>query len=61
MTCFHWNIDALASLGRIFLRKVMKNMRFADSIVRFGDMGQDIQPNYQVCFSVVVKNSRTQD
>lgn len=50
MNSFQWNIDTLALLGRIFLRKVMKNLRFADSTVQFGEMGQGIQPNYQVCF-----------
>ncbi|WP_454844975.1 hypothetical protein [Pseudomonas farris] len=51
MNSFQWNIDTLASLGRIFLRKVMKNLRSIDgATVQFGEMGQGIQPNYQVCF-----------
>lgn len=46
MNTLQWDVDTLASLGRIFLRKVMKNLRFADSTVQFGEMGQGIQPNY---------------
>ncbi|MBN3966868.1 hypothetical protein IMW75_16455 [Pseudomonas gregormendelii] len=51
MNPLQWNVDTLASLDRIFLRKVMKNLRSVEgAIVQFGEMGQGIQPNYQVCF-----------
>jgi hypothetical protein len=33
------------------LRKVMENLRSVEgATVQFGEMGQGIQPNYQVCF-----------
>ena len=57
MNSFQWNIDTLASLGRIFLRKVMKNLRFKDATVQFGEMGQGIQPNYQVRFTNGIVNT----
>jgi len=49
MTKLVWNEDILISLGRIFLRKVRDNMRgHLSSVVRFGQTGQGIAPNYQV-------------
>ncbi|NER59975.1 hypothetical protein G3435_08310 [Pseudomonas sp. MAFF212428] len=51
MNCFQWNIDTLASLGRIFLHEVKTKLRCIDgATVQFGKMGQGIHPNYQVCF-----------
>ena len=57
MNTLQWDVDTLASLGRIFLRKVMMYLRFADSTVQFGEMGQGIQPNYQVCFTNGIVNT----
>lgn len=38
--------------GSYFLRKVMKNLRSVEgATVQFGEIGQGIQPNYQVWFS----------
>lgn len=58
MSPLQWNIFTLALLGRIFLRKVMKNLRSVEgATVQFGEMGQGIQPNYQVCFPNGVVNT----
>lgn len=51
MSGLNWNIDNISELGKIFLRKVMENMRGYDgSTVWFGETGKGIQPNYQVRF-----------
>lgn len=57
MNPLQWNIFTLALLGRIFLHEVMRNMRFKDATVQFGEMGQGIQPNYQVCFTNGIVNT----
>ncbi len=51
MSAIEWNEAKLKSLGRIFLRKVLDNMRLDGSTVRFGETGQGIAPNYQITFS----------
>ncbi len=51
MTGIEWHQHNLHDLGRIFLRNVIKNMRgYEDALVRFGETGRGIQPNYQVTF-----------
>jgi hypothetical protein len=51
MNSLQWNSLTLTRLGRIFLRKVMKNLCSVDgATVQFGNLGLGIQPNYQVCF-----------
>lgn len=51
MPKIEWNENNLPTLGRFFLRRVLDNMRGReDSVVRFGETGQGIQPNYQVTF-----------
>lgn len=58
MNTLQWDVDTLTSLGRIFLRKVMKNLRSVEgATVQFGEMGQGIQPNYQVCFTNGIVNT----
>jgi len=49
MTKLAWNEENLVSLGRIFLRNVRDKMRGdLTTVVRFGQMGQGIAPNYQI-------------
>lgn len=52
MSKIEWNESNLPNLGRVFLRKVLDNMRpeISNSTVRFGQTGQGIRPNYQVTF-----------
>lgn len=58
MNKIFWSTENLHTLGRIFLRNVMNNMRGKeDSIVRFGETGLGIQPNYQVIFPNGVKRT----
>jgi hypothetical protein len=46
-----WREDNLHTLGRVFLRQVLGNMRELEkSVVRLGETGQGVQPNYQVTF-----------
>jgi hypothetical protein len=46
-----WGEDNLHTLGRVFLRQVLENMRGREeSVVRLGETGQGVQPNYQVTF-----------
>ncbi|WP_311971266.1 hypothetical protein [Pseudomonas baltica] len=43
MNPLHWNSFTLTRLGRIVLRKVMKNLRSVDgATLQFGEMGQGI-------------------
>ena len=50
MNPLQWTDDSLASLGDIFLRKVMENLPpHKGTTVQFGELGKGIQPNYQVC------------
>lgn len=51
MNNLEWNENNLSTLGRVFLRNVLDNMRGREeSLVRLGETGQGIQPNYQVTF-----------
>jgi len=51
MNGIKWDQDNLHTLGRHFLRNVLGNMRGNENtLVRFGETGQGIQPNYQVTF-----------
>lgn len=51
MKAIDWNEGNLNSLGRVFLRRVLENMRhFEGSSVRLGETGTGVQPNYQVTF-----------
>lgn len=51
MSKIEWREDNLHTLGRVFLRRLLENMRnYEESVVRLGETGQGIQPNYQVTF-----------
>lgn len=51
MSKLEWDEGNLPTLGRVFLRHVIDNMRGREeSLVRFGETGQGVQPNYQVTF-----------
>ena len=45
-----WNEENLTLLGKSFLSNVISNMRFEDSLVRFGETGKGTRPNYQITF-----------
>jgi rRNA pseudouridine-1189 N-methylase Emg1 (Nep1/Mra1 family) len=46
-----WTVDNISDLGKVFLQKILSNMRgYSDSRVRIGETGEGIQPNYQVTF-----------
>jgi hypothetical protein len=45
-----WSEENLSLLGKSFLSNVISNMRFEDSLVRFGETGKGAQPNYQITF-----------
>lgn len=45
-----WNESNLSLLGKNFLSNVISNMRFEDSVVRFGETGKGTWPNYQITF-----------
>lgn len=48
---YSWTEEHLSCLGRIFLRKVLDNMRgYDESTVKFGTTGKGIQPNYQITY-----------
>jgi hypothetical protein len=49
MTTICWEESNLSNLGLVFLRHVRENMRGREeSIVRFGQTGTGVQPNYEV-------------
>lgn len=51
MSEIEWNEETLPTLGRVFLRNVIDHMRGRqESIVRLGETGQGVIPNYQVTF-----------
>lgn len=45
-----WNENNISLLGKSFLSNVISNMRNDDSVVKFGETGNGIQPNYQITF-----------
>lgn len=51
MSGIEWREDNLHMLGRLFLLHVLDHMRGReDSVVRLGQTGEGVQPNYQVTF-----------
>ena len=51
MSRIEWKEDNLHTLGRVFLRNVLDHLRGHEgSIVRLGETGVGVQPNYQVTF-----------
>lgn len=51
MSSIIWSESNLPTLGRVFLRNMLDNMRkYEGSTVRLGETGEGVQPNYQVTF-----------
>lgn len=51
MSGIEWNENNLHTLGRAFLQHVLDHMRGREaSIVRLGETGTGVKPNYQVTF-----------
>lgn len=52
MSGIEWTENNLETLGRTFLRHVLDHMRNNEgAVVRLGETGIGVQPNYQVTFS----------
>ena len=47
-----WTDDNLHTLGKVFLWKVLDNLRDNEgTTVRFGQTGEGIKPNYEITFA----------
>lgn len=58
MTSVIWDIEKLASLRSVFLRKAISNLRSIEgATLRFGETGKGKKPNYQVVFPNGVINT----
>lgn len=47
-----WTSENLVDIGKIFLQKIIKNMRADEgAAVQLGETGTGVQPNYQIILS----------